>query len=66
MEAQDAPVAIFNGPGFTRRSTHPEANRNIDHYDWRMQENWPGPSSKKVKRPKVTNWTENQFRKGAI
>jgi hypothetical protein len=61
-----APVAIFNGQGFTRRSTHPKANRDIDHTDWRMSERWPGPPEKKIKRPRITNWTNDDFRKGAI
>ena len=62
-----AAVSIFNGPGFTRRSTYPEANRNIDHSDWRMTESWPGPPDKRpFKRPKVTNWTADDFRKGAV
>lgn len=61
-----APVTHFTGPGFTRRSTHPNANRGIDHSDWRGNESWPGPPSKKIKRPKITNWTADQFRKGAI
>jgi hypothetical protein len=60
------PVAHFNGPGFTRRSTDPRANGGIDNRDWRMGENWPGPVEKKIKRPKITNWTNDDFRKGAI
>ena len=61
-----APIVHFTGGGFTRRSTDPKGNRNIDHHDWRSGENWPGPPEKKTKRPKVTNWTPDQFRKGAI
>ena len=66
LQPDGAPVAIFNGSGFTRRSTDSRANRNIDHSDWRSNESWPGPPSKKVKRPKVTNWTADDFRRGAI
>lgn len=59
-------TAIFTGPGFTRRSTDSRANQNIDHSDWRGSENWPGPPEKQSKRPKITNWTADQFRKGAV
>jgi len=61
-----APVTHFTGAGFTRRSTNPTGNLNIDHSDWRMGESWPGPANKKSKRPKVTNWTKDQFRRGAV
>jgi hypothetical protein len=67
LRPDGAPVAIFNGAGFTRRSTHPKANQNIDHRDWRSSESWPGPPEKERKRGKgVTNWTADQFRKGAV
>ena len=63
----DIPVTIFTGAGFTRRSTDSRANRNIDHADWRMHENWPGPPDKRpFKRPKITNWTADDFRMGAV
>lgn len=66
MDPDGVATTIFNGPGFTRRSTDSRQNLNIDHHDWRGTENWPGPPEKKTKRPKITNWTADQFRKGAV
>ena len=64
----DPAVTIFTGAGFTRRRTDSRANRNIDHHDWRTGENWPGPPEKqrKLKPGQVTNWTADDFRKGAV
>ena len=42
------PVATFYGQDFTRRSTESRQNQNIDHWEKRMGERYPGNPNQHV------------------